>query len=64
MRKRLISHADRCRELLGKYPNSEAETFVFLDQLGRLYFDYHRLDDAERMLAWALRNIQGRLGSE
>jgi tetratricopeptide (TPR) repeat protein len=61
-RRRLISHADRCAELLDKYPDSEFEPIALLDQFGRLYFDYHRLDDAERMYKQALRAYRLGLG--
>ncbi|KAF8850178.1 hypothetical protein BDZ45DRAFT_679979 [Acephala macrosclerotiorum] len=53
-RRRLISHADRCAELLDKYPDSKFEAFPLLGRFGRLYFDYHRLGDAERVYKRAL----------
>ena len=74
MQRRLLSHADRCvrcglgsvdsRRSIGGQSNADTVMLAALHNIGRLYADQGKLDEAEKMYQQALQGYKKALGTE
>ncbi|KLJ05395.1 hypothetical protein EMPG_11112 [Blastomyces silverae] len=49
LRRRIVSHADRCKDLFERFPGKEGSLFPYLYHLGEIFLGVDRADDAEKI---------------